>query len=128
MRYQKPIIIANDELAEGVYAASGSRTCYTATAYIHQKPEIGRGDYRIQVNAVHNATDGHTNDLQTLHITFNQEVTYSSSNGKLISSEKGNYLQIEFSYHQNAFDNIGLGDLVVTSEPGLSIINVYITD
>lgn len=44
--YSKPIVTIDTGLAEGVYAASG---CYDASAYIHQTPETGRGDYRIQV-------------------------------------------------------------------------------
>ena len=56
-------------MAEGVYAASG---CYTASAYIHQTPENGRGDYRIQVNGKHNAD--HTKEAQVLTISFNQNV------------------------------------------------------
>lgn len=47
--YKKPVVVGCDDVAEGVYAASG---CYTVTTNIHQRPEFGRGDYRIQVNAV----------------------------------------------------------------------------
>ena len=50
--YMKPMLVTSDELAEGVYLASGAG-CYTASAYIHQAPETGRGDYRIQVNGQH---------------------------------------------------------------------------
>ena len=129
MKYEKPIVIANKELAEGVYAASGSvngDTCYTATAYIHQSPEEGRGDYRIQVNGVHSAD--HTNNEQLLYISFNNPVTYKSSNGVLVSGNGTNMLVIKYSYWQNPNDNIGLGDLVVESDAGLSVTSVKITD
>lgn len=53
-KYVKPVISLDEGMAEGVYAASGAG-CYTASAYIHQTPETGRGDYRIQVNGKHNA-------------------------------------------------------------------------
>lgn len=46
VKYSKPMVTVDQGLAEGVYAASG---CYTASAYIHQTPHTGRGDYRIQV-------------------------------------------------------------------------------
>ena len=52
VKYSKPMVTVDQGLAEGVYAASG---CYTASAYIHQTPHTGRGDYRIQVNGKHNA-------------------------------------------------------------------------
>lgn len=125
MKYEKPIVIANKELAEGVYTASGD-TCYTATAYIHQSPEDGRGDYRIQVNGVHSAD--HTNNEQLLYISFNNPVTYKSSNGVLVSGNGTNMLVIKYSYWQNPNDNIGLGDLVVESDAGLSVTSVKITD
>lgn len=52
VKYSKPMVIVDQGLAEGVYAASGAG-CYTASAYIHQTNETGRHDYRIQVNGVH---------------------------------------------------------------------------
>ena len=67
--YMKPVLLTSDELAEGVYLASGDGSgCYTTTAYIHQTPQTGRGDYRIQVNAVHNAD--HTKEAQQLNLVI----------------------------------------------------------
>lgn len=123
-KYVKPIAVVNSNLAEGVYAASG---CYTATAYIHQTPEGGgQGTYRIQVDGIHKAD--HTKEAQTLTITFNQSVKYESSQGKLTSAATGTTLVINYTYHQNLQDNIGLGDLVVTSGAGLEINDVRISD
>ena len=124
-RYEKPVVEIDAGMAEGVYAASGAG-CYTADAKIHQKPEIGRGDYRIQVNGHHSAD--HTNDAQTLTISFNQDVTYKSSQGTLASGNTGRTLVINYTYHNNQNDNIGLGDLCVESDPGLAITGVSITD
>ena len=121
--YRKPIILTNDSLFEGVYAASG---CYTANAYIHQTPETGRGDYRIQVNGKHDAD--HTKETQWLHITFNMPVVYGSSQGSLDSGDGTNTLVIRYNYHQNPNDNIGLGDLVVEADQGLAVTAVSITD
>ena len=114
--YTKPIVTIDSGMAEGVYAASG---CYTASAYIHQTPENGRGDYRIQVNGKHNAD--HTKEAQVLTISFNQNVTYVSGN-------ETTTLKVKLAYHQNPTDNIGFGDLVVTSDAGLAITGVSITD
>ena len=124
-RYEKPVIKINEELSEGIYAASGAG-CYTVNAYITQIPQIGRGDYRIQLNAIHNAD--HTNNSQTLTIKFNQNVHYVSSNGELVYGDNTDTLIIEFSYWQNSFDNIGLGELVVTSDENLTIGNARLTD
>lgn len=125
--YSKPTITIDNGLAEGVYAASGAEAgCYDASAYIHQTPETGRGDYRIQVNGKHNAN--HTKEAQVLTISFNQNVTYVSGGAGLISGNGTPTLKINLSYHQNPTDNIGFGDLIVTSEAGLAITGVSITD
>lgn len=123
--YEKPIISVDAGMAEGVYTASGAG-CYTATANIHQTPQTGRGDYRIQVNGQHHAD--HTREAQTLTISFNQNVTYVSSQGSLVSGNGTPTLKISYTYHQNPNDNIGLGDLVVTADTGLAITGVSITD
>ena len=86
--YTKPIVTIDSGMAEGVYAASG---CYTASAYIHQTPENGRGDYRIQVNGKHNAD--HTKEAQVLTISFNQNVTYVSGGAGLISGNETTTLE-----------------------------------
>ena len=121
-KYEKPMVLTNSEVAEGVYLASG---CYTVSAKIHQKPETGRGDYRIQVDGVHKAD--HTKEAQQLVISFNQNVVYKSSNGTC-DSPSGTSLTINYKYHQNPNDRIGLGDLVVEADPGLAIIGVAIYD
>ena len=125
VKYSKPMVTVDQGLAEGVYAASGTG-CYTVTAKIHQTPQIGRGDYRIQVDGQHHAD--HTKEAQTLTRSFNQPVTYSSSSGTLAGAATGTTLTINYTYHQNPNDNIGLGDLVVVSDPGLSITGISITD
>ena len=124
-KYSKPMVTVDQGLAEGVYADSGAG-CYKASAYIHQTPVIGRGDYRIQVNGQHHAD--HTKEAQTLTISFNRNVTYVSGGAGLINGNGTPTLQVKLSYHQNPNDNIGLGDLVVTADEGLEITGVSITD
>lgn len=126
--YEKPVISVDAGIAEGVYTASGadSSGCYTATAYIHQTPQTGRGDYRIQVNGHHDAD--HTREEQVLTISFNQNVTYVSGGTGLISGDGTTTLKIRLNKHQNPNDNIGFGDLTVTSDTGLAITGVSITD
>lgn len=125
-KYSKPVVTVDNGLAEGVYAASGSAGCYNATASIQQTPKNGRGDYRINVNGRHDAD--HTKEAQTLTISFNQNVTYVSGGAGLISGDGTSTLTIKLSYHQNATDNIGFSDLTVTSDAGLAIAGVSITD
>lgn len=130
-KYEKPIVMVDENLSEGVYTASGANGegCYTTTANIHQTPQTGRGDYRIQVNGQHHAD--HTKEAQLLTISFNQPVTYVScnANGATLQSGDGTQtLNISMSYHQNPNDNIGFGDLIVTSDAGLAITGASITD
>lgn len=126
MNYNKPDIIVNIDLAEGVFAASGAK-CYTTTAKIHQTPCYGDGYYKIQVDGHHNGD--HTNSEQTLVITFNQPVTYKKHCGReLIDGDGTCTLTIRLKYWQNPTDNIGFGDLVVKSTQGLSIVSAEIYD
>lgn len=125
MKYKKPVMEICSDYAEGIYAASGSN-CYTTFAHIVQSPVVGRGDYRIQINAVHNAN--HTSETQKLIIQFNQNVSYVLSNGELINGNNTDTLIIKFSYWQNEYDNIGLGELIVVSDENLEIKNVKLTD
>lgn len=128
--YEKPAVLANEDLAEGVYTASGDgggdEDCYSVSAYIHQRPETGRGDYRIQVDGVHAASDGHHSGAQVLELSFNQPVEYSSSNGSLSGGDNTSCISIDYSYHNNANDNIGLGDVVVKSEAGLEVTDAVL--
>lgn len=123
--YKQPQIIMNSDLAEGVFAASGE-TCYTTEAKIIQRPELGRNDYRIQVNARHHGD--HTREKQKLIVTFNKPVTFKSCNGKLLNGNGTNILTIELSYHQNPNDNIGFGDLTVEADSGLAILKAQTFD
>ena len=126
-QYSKPVVAIDNGMAEGVYAASGNG-CYTSDAYIHQVPQTGRGDYRIQVNAHHSQDAGHTKYEQTLTISFNQNVTYVSGGSGLLSGNGTSTLRIKLTYCQNPNDNIGFGDLIVTSDAGLAITGVSVTD
>ena len=121
--YVKPVVTEEEGVMECVYMASG---CYTTTARIHQRPQTGRGDYRIQVDGKHRAT--HSNDKQTLYISFNMPVEYVSSGGRLKSGNGSTTLAISYTYHQNPNDNIGLGDLCVKADAGLAISSVSISD
>lgn len=129
--YEKPIILTNEELAEGVYAGSGS--CYTFKAEIVQKPSTGMDYYTIQVDGRHAATDNHHSSERTVVIVFNQNVTYKESNAKTVTGSGTNTLSLTYvdgysgSYHNNGSDNIGLGHLTLWSDAGLAITKVYCT-
>lgn len=131
--YEKPVVLNSEEMAEGVFTASGNSggDCYTTTAYIHQTPEVGRDSFVVQVNARHDA-DHNSDHNQLLHITFNKPVNYISSNGNLEGGNGTNTLLIGYGYWNNHQDNIGLGDVYVMtvdgSREGLTVDNVWLED
>lgn len=123
------LITEVDDLAEGVYMASGSAEnsdCYSTTARIHQVPQTGRGDYRIQVDAQHRAD--HNSNKQQLVITFNMPVKFISSPGSLENGDGTTELRINLTYWNNANDHIGFGDLIVSADAGLAILNAAMID
>lgn len=135
--YEKPRVLKNDDLSEGVYMASGTdnssdtgSACYTACGTKTQSPQTGRGTYVFQLDGKHNSTttDSHTNNAQTVTVSFNQKVTYGSSSGTLVSGNGTSKLVISYAYWQNATDNIGLGNLSVESESGLLLTGITISD
>ena len=119
INYERPVVLTNDDISEGVYAASGAgggEDCYTVSAYIHQTPETGRGDFRIQVNGVHAAGNGHHSGAQQLILSFNQAVTYKGSNGSLAGGDGTSSITISYNYHNNQYDNIGLVDVIFEAD------------
>lgn len=123
--YIKPVVLANEELAEGVYAASGD--CYSVSTSIHQSPEVGRVKYTIQVNAVHAAADGHHGGAQVLTLSFNMPVTYQWSSGALQSGDGTSTLKISYAYHSNAEETIGMGNIEVIADAGLAVTNAVLS-
>ncbi len=120
--YVKPMVVANDGLAESVYMASGD--CYIVSSQIKQTPEEGRENYCIHTDASHNATDGHHSTEQYLTLYFNQPVTFVScqdASANCVGGDGTSALVVKYSYHKNAVETIGLGDVYVTSESGLAI-------
>lgn len=124
--YSKPIIEIENDFFEPVYMASGDE-CYVVSARIYQRPEVGRGDYRIQVDAIHNAADKHHSGAQVLTMNFNCPVSYKSSKGSLIAGDGSSSIMIEYHYHNNAQENIGLGDVVVEADAGLAVVSCTIS-
>ncbi|MBR4341751.1 MAG: hypothetical protein IKP88_03400 [Lachnospiraceae bacterium] len=119
--YVSPVILDSDEMAEGVYA-TGSGNCYSVTISRHQIPQTGRGDFRFQVNAHHDA--GHNSSEQILVVKFTAPVEYSSSNGTYLSGSGTDTIRIRYNYWNNRTDNIGLGDVCVIADVGTDINEV----
>ena len=102
--------------------------CYKCETEIIQRPEIGRDDYIIKINAQHKAE--HSCDEQILLITFNYPVNFiNCSNGKLISSNNTTRIRVKLTYHNNPNDKIEIGDFnVKCSHLDLEIVNCTFKD
>ena len=123
--YESPTVLLNEDLAEGVYAASGasaSSDCWSVDAYFHQTPVNGDRRYVIQINAKHNwgiaAIDAHTSNC-IITISFNQLVEYNGVPTHSISIAKN-------INTTNPNESLGFADTIVYSDEGLQISNVEI--
>lgn len=134
--YEKPIVLMNEELAEGVYAGSGD--CYEFVAKVVQTPDSGIDYYVVQVDGWHHAADAHHSDSRTVVIEFNQVVNYVSSNAADVQGSGTTSLALTYTdgymggaYHNNSGhynkEYIGLGNLNVKSDPGLAVLKAYST-
>ncbi len=119
-RYIKPIILVNEDVSEGVYAASGSN-CFTSTATIVQAPSLGMDSYCVQLNASHDAS--HHSNVQRFSISFDQPVTYISSNASRVFGSGTTSLVLEYEYHTNNVENVGLGNVYVKAGNSLAILS-----
>ena len=84
--------------------------------------------YTINSKSELNIEIEYSNETVVIFEFTYENITYKSSNGTLASAETGTTLVINYTYHQNPQDNIGLGDLVVTSGAGLAVNDVKISD
>ena len=106
----------------------GGSKCYTCNAHINQRPEVGRDDYRIQINAQHHGD--HTCDEQILTMIFNHPATFiSCSNGNLNSNNNTTRIRIKLTYHNNPNDNIEIADFKIKcAYNDLEVVSCSITD
>lgn len=126
--YEKPtaekinFTYENQVVAESTATHNGP--CFQVTGYVHQIQELGRSDFRIQLNAHH--ADDHTCTTETLTITFNQPVTFKECYGDGAAYQSGNgtnTLVMTFTYLANPSQNVGIGDIIVESDPGLELVS-----
>ena len=126
--YKKPMII-NMGTAEGVYLASGaveSSECWTIDAYIHQTPETGRHDYRLQVDCFHSNADHHVSTFIAT-FTFNKEVVIKHAGNATTVVGTGTTVSVKGGPGtSNPNESFGFGDFQVTADEGLELISVGI--
>lgn len=100
--YVKPLLLANDELAEGVYAASGD--CWTV-AIRDTQPWDGNC-HVFYADMTHPSGLQHISNEQRVKLVFNDEIIYAESNAYEMSYSGREVILIRYS-HGNAY---GTGD------------------
>ena len=101
--------------------------CYTCNAEIIQKPEIGKDDYTIKINAKHHGD--HPCEKQALSMTFNYPVIFiGCSYGKIISANNTTRIKVILTYHNNPNDSIEIDYFIKCAHHDLEIVSCTIND
>lgn len=102
--YIKPEIIVNDEMAEGVYAASGA-DCLNVTAW--NDGTDGTNIYRVVFKLTHT---GHQSYGQTIQAMMSTNVTVVETPGDVTATASGNVLTV---VRNNQLNDTGLTEIWV---------------
>jgi hypothetical protein len=98
--YVKPIILANEELAEGIYAASGEPGCWTVSI---RSVQNWSGSHHIYEVSLHHIGTQHISTDSTVKITFNTAITDAYSESGNAVTIAGNTVSITRQSHANAY-------------------------
>ncbi len=121
--YEKPTILKDENLSEGVYMASGGSGCLTTTCSLEQ--HLNGNQYRFRVRIQHHAN--HTNNYQTTTIVFSVPVTCISAQEYAVSGSGSSTLTITRNRFMNGNDNADY-DVYVTAASQPAVLRVSSTD
>lgn len=76
--------------------------------------DVSSGKATVNMNLAHHCNDGLHATSQTITLKFNENVTTSSSD--VVSGNGTNTLVLQYNYHLNAEDNMGIPDLEITCD------------
>ena len=92
--YEKPVVLMNEELAEGVYAASGDGDCWTLTYTVPQRWN-GEGMV-IELVATHSTELQHLSLGTVVTVTFDQPILSARSEStEFVTSVSGTTVTAE---------------------------------
>lgn len=127
-KYERPVVMINEELAEGVYAASGA-TCYLVNGFGCQNPYELNGTnmnaWTVHVDGIHD-DPGHHSSYREVTIVFNYPVYVEKyeSNTTVLSGDGTNTIVVSLNHHNNSVDNIGLSGFVVKVDKSITDLEV----
>ncbi len=130
--YERPVVLATEDLAEGVYAASGavSTDCWVID-YVNATDNFVDSDMSrgFRVNAHHASIQaGHIPDCVWV-FEFNQPITAASSDSGYVAAVEGNVVKIASSNFYNMNENENWGFAMRASSENyktLEVVNSYI--
>ncbi len=132
--YNKPLILTNDDMAEGVYAASGgSRSasitgCWTGTATLNQKPELGQDCYTVHFDAHHESVS-HLSPNTKIVVKFNQNITLGQQWYDVQSCTVNGDTITAYRYSgANPGEGFGSTGLYIKANDDIGIISVYMSE
>lgn len=75
MNYEKPVVLANEDIAEGVYAASGESAadCWTVVPYSVQ--DWNGSHHVFEIHCEHSDAVEHISSASTVTLTFSNTLT-----------------------------------------------------
>lgn len=99
--YEKPVVMVNDDLAEGVYAASGA-TCWSITGSSVQ--DWNGSAHIFEFHATHSTSVQHISNGFTAKITFNYNIA-SVNNQQGSATPSGNVVTATVPTFGNAYNS-----------------------
>lgn len=104
--YEKPVVLANEELAEGVYAASGGigeAECWTIS--VRSDQDWNGSHHVFEVTIVHPDTVQHISTESTSVITFNHVLTDAYTESGFSATFSGSTVTVVRVSHANAYQS-----------------------
>lgn len=100
--YEKPVVLANEDVAEGVYAASGGN-CWTPTILSSQ--DWNGSHHVFEVHNSHSASVEHISLAYTVVISFSAPITDAYAENNWPCSCNGSDVTVTRTSHANAYQS-----------------------
>ena len=101
--YEKPVVLMCEDIAEGVYAASGSvedPECWSIAVNSDQQDAGGYHTFRVEAH--HNLSALHISERTRIEITFTHAVTNAEFEG-FVATCSGNTVELVRETHGNSY-------------------------
>ncbi len=126
--YESPVILDNEELAEGVYATGSGGSLISGVCFNHTLTCTYKGNSGHNVITIVGSHRGtHQTDSQLLELTFDQLVTFEKTKdgGVLEGTQTGNKICIRYNKHYTEDDaTVSFGEIWVNAGQGVILQSV----